>query len=182
VVMGTSTNPARRARLAEFGCDVAIDTTDPGWPAQVKQATGGNGVDLIIDQVSASVANQNLEAAKVLGRIVNVGRLGGMSGPFDFDMHAAKRIDYIGVTDRQGLPARRHRHRAGDDAGQPALRKARHRDVTSSGRASRCDPIAMRRRWTRQRDAVSVARDILAIDFPCRVIRNIALWRRFALE
>jgi NADPH:quinone reductase len=36
----------------------------------------------------------------VLGRIVNVGRLGGMSGPFNFDMHAAKRIDYIGVTFR----------------------------------------------------------------------------------
>jgi NADPH2:quinone reductase len=100
VVMGTSTNAARRARLAEFGCDLAIDTTDPAWPAQVKQATDGNGVDLIVDQVSASVANQNLEAAKVLGRIVNVGRLGGMSGPFNFDMHAAKRIDYIGVTFR----------------------------------------------------------------------------------
>jgi NADPH:quinone reductase len=100
VVMGTSTSAARRARLAEFGCDVAIDTTDPAWPTQVKQATGGNGVDLIVDQVSASVANQNLEAARVLGRIVNVGRLGGMSGPFNFDMHAAKRIDYIGVTFR----------------------------------------------------------------------------------
>jgi NADPH:quinone reductase len=100
VVMGTSTNPTRRARLAEFGADLAIDTTDPAWPTQVKQATGGHGVDLIVDQVSASVANQNLEAAKVLGRIVNVGRLGGMSGPFNFDMHAAKRIDYIGVTFR----------------------------------------------------------------------------------
>src|SRR3984957_18787175 len=92
VVMGTSTNPARRARLAEFGADVAIDTTDPAWPAQVKQATGGAGVDLIVDQVSASVANQNLEAAEVLGRIDNVRRLGGMD--------RAKRIDYIGVTFR----------------------------------------------------------------------------------
>ena len=76
----------------------------PGWPGQVKQATGGNGVDLIVDQVSASVANQNLEAAKVLGRIVNVGRLGGMRGEFNFDLHAAKRIDYIGVTFRTRSP------------------------------------------------------------------------------
>jgi NADPH2:quinone reductase len=104
VVMGTSTNPERRARLAEFGCDLALDSRDPGWPEQVKQATGGKGVDLIVDQVSASVANQNLEAAKVLGRIVNVGRLGGMSGEFNFDLHAAKRIDYIGVTFRTRSP------------------------------------------------------------------------------
>jgi NADPH:quinone reductase len=104
VVMGTSTNPERRARLAEFGCDLALDSGDPGWPEQVKQATGGKGVDLIVDQVSAGVANQNLEAAKILGRIVNVGRLGGMSGVFDFDLHAAKRIDYIGVTFRTRSP------------------------------------------------------------------------------
>jgi NADPH2:quinone reductase len=100
VVMGTSTNPARRARLKEFGCDLALDSGDPKWPDEVKKATGGKGVDLIVDQVSASVANQNLAAAAILGRIVNVGRLGGMKGEFDFDLHALKRIDYIGVTFR----------------------------------------------------------------------------------
>jgi len=100
LVMGTSTNPTKRGRLKEFGCDLALDTTDPAWPEQVKNATGGKGVDLIIDQVSASVANQNLEAAAILGRIVNVGRLGGMKGEFNFDLHAMKRIDYIGVTFR----------------------------------------------------------------------------------
>ena len=66
----------------------------------MKKATHGKGVDVIIDLVSASVANQNLAAAAILGRIVNVGRLGGMKGEFDFDRHAAKRIDYIGVTFR----------------------------------------------------------------------------------
>jgi NADPH2:quinone reductase len=100
LVIGTSTNPERRARLKDFGCDLALDTTDPAWPEQVKKATGDNGVDLIVDQVSAGVANQNLAAAALLGRIVNVGRLGGKSGEFDFDLHALKRIDYIGVTFR----------------------------------------------------------------------------------
>jgi NADPH2:quinone reductase len=66
----------------------------------VLTATGGKGVDLIIDQISASVANANMKAAKVLGRIVNVGRLGGAAGDFDFDLHALKRIAYIGVTFR----------------------------------------------------------------------------------
>src|SRR3954469_15193532 len=100
VVMGSSTNDGRRARLKEFGCDLALDTRDPKWPDKVKEATAGKGVDLIVDQVSASVANQNMEAAAILGRIVNVGRLGGMKGEFNFDLHALKRIDYIGVTFR----------------------------------------------------------------------------------
>jgi NADPH2:quinone reductase len=99
-VIGTSTNPERRARLREFGADLAFDSRDPAWPDQVRAATGGKGVDLIIDQVSGGVANQNMQAAAVLGRIVNVGRLGGMKGEFDFDLHALKRIDYIGVTFR----------------------------------------------------------------------------------
>lgn len=100
LVMGTSTNARRRERLKEFGADLAIDTTQPEWSEEVLKATGGKGVDLIVDQVSASVANQNLKAAAVLGRIVNVGRLGGFKGEFDFDLHAMKRIDYIGVTFR----------------------------------------------------------------------------------
>lgn len=104
LVIGTSTNAGRRARLAEFGADLAVDTTEAGWSRHVQDATGGKGVNLIIDQVSASVADENMKAAAVLGRIVNVGRLGGFKGPFDFDLHALKRIDYIGVTFRTRSP------------------------------------------------------------------------------
>ena len=100
LIIGASTNAERRARLNDFGCDLAIDSSSFEWPDKVKKATGGKGVDVIIDLVSAAVANQNLAAAAILGRIVNVGRLGGMKGEFDFDLHAAKRIDYVGVTFR----------------------------------------------------------------------------------
>jgi NADPH2:quinone reductase len=100
LVIGTSTNAARRARLAEFGADLALDSSDPAWPDAALAATEGKGVDLIVDQVSGAVANQNLKAAAVLGRIVNVGRLGGTRAEFNFDLHALKRIDYIGVTFR----------------------------------------------------------------------------------
>ena len=99
-VIGSSTNAGRREQLKNFGADLAIDSADKGWVDQVLKATGGNGVDLIIDQVSGPVANQNLAATKVLGRIVNVGRLGGTHGDFNFDLHAARRIHYIGVTFR----------------------------------------------------------------------------------
>jgi len=104
LVIGTSTNPDRRQRLKEFGADLAIDTGEPNWSARVLEATAGRGVDLIVDQVSGSVANENLRAAAVLGRIVNVGRLGGFKGEFDFDLHAMRRIDYIGVTFRTRTP------------------------------------------------------------------------------
>ncbi|HJZ32197.1 MAG TPA: zinc-binding dehydrogenase [Hyphomicrobiaceae bacterium] len=104
LVIGTSTNPGRRQRLKEFGADLAIDTGEPNWSARVLEATAGRGVDLIVDQVSGSVANENLRAAAVLGRIVNVGRLGGFKGEFDFDLHAMRRIDYIGVTFRTRTP------------------------------------------------------------------------------
>jgi NADPH:quinone reductase-like Zn-dependent oxidoreductase len=100
LVVGSSTDPARRGRLKEFGADLAVDSSDPTWVDAVLQATSGEGVDLIVDQVSGKVASQNLKATKVKGRIVNVGRLGGTHADFNFDLHAARRIDYVGVTFR----------------------------------------------------------------------------------
>jgi NADPH2:quinone reductase len=100
LVIGSSTNPQRRARLAEFGADLALDSADDGWVDEAMNATGGRGVDLIVDQLCGPVANRNLAAAAVRGRIVNVGRLAGARAEFDFDLHALKRIDYVGVTFR----------------------------------------------------------------------------------
>jgi NADPH:quinone reductase len=100
IVIGSSTDSVRRGRLKEFGADLAVDSSDPGWVDQVLKATDGEGVDLIVDQVSGKVANQNMKATKIKGRIVNVGRLGGTHADFNFDLHAARRINYIGVTFR----------------------------------------------------------------------------------
>jgi len=100
LVIGSSTDAGRRARLHEFGADLAVDSSDPAWPDAVLAATDGRRVDLVVDQISAPVANGNLRATRVLGRIVNVGRLGGAVGEFDFDLHAARRISYVGVTFR----------------------------------------------------------------------------------
>jgi len=99
-VIGSATNDGRRARLKEFGADVAIDTRNEKWADQMLEATGGKGVDLTVDMVSGALVTPLMKATAVLGRIVNVGRLGGQKAEFDFDLHAAKRIDYIGVTFR----------------------------------------------------------------------------------
>ncbi|MGI9409436.1 MAG: quinone oxidoreductase family protein [Hyphomicrobiaceae bacterium] len=100
LVIGSSTNAERRAKLSDFGADLAIDSSDPSWPDQVKKATADKGVDLIVDQISGPVVNDNMKAAAVLGRIVNVGRLGGGKVEFDCELHAVRRIEYIGVTFR----------------------------------------------------------------------------------
>jgi NADPH2:quinone reductase len=100
VVVGSSTNDARRARLKEFGADLAVDTRDPAWPDTVLTATDGKGVNLVVDMLSGPVVAQTMRATALLGRIVNVGRLAGMKAEFDFDLHALRRIDYIGVTFR----------------------------------------------------------------------------------
>jgi NADPH2:quinone reductase len=100
LVIGTSTNKPRRARLQKYGADLALDPREPGWIDEVLKETGGQGVDLVIDMVSGPQVNDLMKATAVLGRIVNVGRLGGARAEFDFDLHALKRISYVGVTFR----------------------------------------------------------------------------------
>jgi NADPH2:quinone reductase len=100
LVIGSSTNDARRARLKEFGADLVIDTREPGWPDAVLKATDGKGVNLVVDMLSGPLVAQTMKATALLGRIVNVGRLAGAKAEFDFDLHALRRIDYVGVTFR----------------------------------------------------------------------------------
>jgi NADPH:quinone reductase len=100
LIIGSATNDARRARLREFGADLSINTRDAAWPEAVLAATDDKGVDVVVDMVSGSAVNQTMKATAVLGRIVNVGRLGGAKAEFDCELHALKRIDYIGVTFR----------------------------------------------------------------------------------
>jgi NADPH:quinone reductase len=100
LVIGSSTDTERRGKLAEFGAQLAVDTNDAKWVKQVRDATGGEGVDVVVDQVTGKLASQTLHATRVLGRIVNVGRLGGNQAEFDFDIHARRRITFVGVTFR----------------------------------------------------------------------------------
>ena len=77
-----------------------MDPTGDAWVEAVKAATGGSGVDLVVDQISGPGFDVTMRATKIKGRIVNVGRLGGNSAPVDFNLHALRRITYTGVTFR----------------------------------------------------------------------------------
>ena len=100
LVIGTSTNDERRNELTNYGAHLAINPKDDDWVQQVVDATEGKGVDILIDHVAGTTANDNMKATRIGGRIVNVGRLGGMTGDFNFDLHALRRIAYLGVTFR----------------------------------------------------------------------------------
>lgn len=102
LVAGSSRHAAERLR--QYGADLALNTSEPGWVETLTRATGGKGVDLVIDQVSGELFNQTQQATAIGGRIVNVGRLGGMTAPFDFNLHALRRLHFIGVTFRTRSP------------------------------------------------------------------------------
>ena len=49
-------------------------------------------MDLLI---AGPLTNGNLAATRIGGRIVNVGRMAGESGEFNFDVHSMRRITYV---------------------------------------------------------------------------------------
>jgi NADPH2:quinone reductase len=100
VVIGTSTSDAKLATLRGWGLDVGINSRSDDVVRRVTESTGGKGADLVIDMIGGPVINQNMQAAAVKGRIVDVGRMGGLRGEIDLDLHSLKRISFVGVTFR----------------------------------------------------------------------------------
>lgn len=100
LVIGTSTDAARRQRLPEFGADCALDSACADWVSEVLAITGGEGVDLLLDLVAGPLVTPGMQATRVGGRMINIGRVGGEQGAIDFDLHSMRRITYIGTTFR----------------------------------------------------------------------------------
>ena len=100
IVIGTSTKSEKYSKLQEIGADFVVNSQDLNWVEQVLDLTNGEGVDLIIDQLSGHTVNQSMSATKIKGNIVNVGRLAGGEINFNCDLHALRRINYKGVTFR----------------------------------------------------------------------------------
>lgn len=99
-VIATSTNSEKRSRLGEFGADQVIDPTKASWSDEVLETTKGIGAGVVIDMITGPLLNETMRATAILGRIVNVGRLGGTSARIDLDLHALRRIIFVGVTFR----------------------------------------------------------------------------------
>ena len=99
-VLTTTRTPAKAAALKALGADEVIDTRDAGWADAVLRATGGKGVDVIIDHVGGSMLADNIKTLALKGRLVSVGRNASRVGDCDLDEIARKRAKIIGVTFR----------------------------------------------------------------------------------
>jgi putative PIG3 family NAD(P)H quinone oxidoreductase len=95
-VIGTSRTPEKLERAAALGLDVGVLVED-GWPQRVRDATGGRGVDVILDLVGAPHFAGNMEALAVRGRWVVVGVTGGSSAEVDLRLLMGKRASLTGT-------------------------------------------------------------------------------------
>jgi NADPH2:quinone reductase len=99
VVFATSRSSAKldvlRRHVGDLPCElVGIDTSTTPFESVAAD------LDVIVDNVGASVLPGNIAAAAVTGRIVQVGRLGGRAAEIDLEELARKRIELIGVSFR----------------------------------------------------------------------------------
>jgi NADPH:quinone reductase-like Zn-dependent oxidoreductase len=99
-VIVTSRSAEKVARLKDYGATHAVDVSCEDQLEAVKAATGGRGVDIVIDSVGAPVFEANLHSLAVKGRLVNIGRMGGSVTSFDMTELWLKRLKLIGVTFR----------------------------------------------------------------------------------
>jgi NADPH2:quinone reductase len=82
-VLATAGNADKCAACVTLGASRAIDYRKQDFVAEVKAATGGAGVDVILDMVGAEYFNRNLELLKLNGRLVMIAFLGGTKTEVD---------------------------------------------------------------------------------------------------
>jgi putative PIG3 family NAD(P)H quinone oxidoreductase len=88
--IGTSRTPGKVDRALELGLDVGI-LGDERWPDRVMEASGGEGVDLILDLVGGAYLEGNLRVMAEGARQIVVGVPSGTKGQIDLRVLMGKR-------------------------------------------------------------------------------------------
>ncbi|MGH7572317.1 MAG: NAD(P)H-quinone oxidoreductase [Gemmatimonadota bacterium] len=102
-VIGTSRSRWKLDRATELGLDVAIHPNDGSFADAVRDATGGSGVDVILDLVGGGYLAGNLASLARLGRLVVVGLTGGASAELDLGTVLRERLTIVGTSLRTRL-------------------------------------------------------------------------------
>lgn len=86
--------------VRELGATAGFNYRTQDWSAELLKATGGKGVDLIVDFIGASYFQGNLNAAAMDGRVVCLGLMGGTVLPAGVDIapFIRKRVSFEGST------------------------------------------------------------------------------------
>lgn len=97
-VVTTAGGPERSARCRELGADVVVDHRTGDFVAAARDATGGRGVDVVLDVVGAAYLGRNLDALATGGRLAVIGLQRGRRGELDLGTLLAKRARVLGTT------------------------------------------------------------------------------------
>jgi NADPH2:quinone reductase len=97
-VLATAGSTEKCQACRELGTDHAINYREQDFVAAAKEATGGRGVDLILDMVGGDYINRNYDAAAESGRIVQIAFLNGPKAEVDYRRLMMKRLTHTGST------------------------------------------------------------------------------------
>ena len=82
-VIAAASTPEKRAIAEGLGADASVDYTAPGWAKQVKELTGGHGVDVVLEMAGGETVAQALDALAPFGRMVFLGQSSGKTALID---------------------------------------------------------------------------------------------------
>jgi NADPH:quinone reductase len=107
-VMGTSGSADKLARLKPQGLDLALHTRKADFYDAVMQATGGKGVNLVVNTVGGSVFAESIRCLAFQGRHATVGYVDGvLNADIDLEVLHGKRLRLFGVSNKQRSPEQR---------------------------------------------------------------------------
>ncbi len=97
-VFATAGSAEKCAACAALGAERAINYRDADFVAATQDATGGRGVDLILDMVGGDYLARDVRALAPDGRLVMIAFLGGPKAELNFAQVMTKRLTITGST------------------------------------------------------------------------------------
>jgi len=97
-IVVTAGSEAKCKRCLELGADAAIDYSRGDFADAVLEATGGAGVDVVLDSIGARYLASNLRVLAVGGRLVLIGLMGGANSEIALGQLLVRRLSVIGST------------------------------------------------------------------------------------
>jgi len=97
-VVVTCGSAAKVDACLQLGTDVCINYREQDFVEEVRRATEGRGVDVILDVVGAKYLERNLDALAEHGRLVVIGLQGGAKAELDLGKLMGKRASVHGTT------------------------------------------------------------------------------------
>ncbi len=97
-VIATAGTDEKLAKAKELGADETINYNKSDFAEEVKRITNKNGVDVIFDQIGASVWDKNLQSLIPSGRLLLVGVVGGGVASVNLGPIIMRDISILGVT------------------------------------------------------------------------------------